>query len=68
MNGVTRASLKFSSSLGQKVEKLLNEPDNIMNGSQDLYNLLQNGGFIIPEDADELAAIRHIYAHYGLQF
>lgn len=62
MNGVTRASLKFSSSLGQKVEKLLNEPDNIMNGSQDLYNLLQNGGFIIPEDADELAAIRHIYS------
>lgn len=64
MNGLTRASLKYSTPLGQKIQKMLNDPDAIKNGSQKLYDLLVQGGFIIPDNADEIQAIRNLYTEY----
>lgn len=61
MNGITKGCLKFSRSLGEKVENLLESPETIKYNSEKLYDLLSDGGFIIPKDNDELETIRSYY-------
>lgn len=64
MNGITRAVLKFSNSLGKKIHNMLNDPETIKLGSQKLYELLTTGGFIIPQETDEIQVIRKSYTDY----
>lgn len=61
MNGITHACLKFSKILGEKVEGLLENIPLLLNNSKELYDILVNGGFIIPKQTDEY---KFIYDRY----
>ena len=57
-NSLTRKFFRITEALGRKLEKLLDDINNIKNTYPSFFSILENGGFIIPTEIDELSIIR----------